>query len=241
MAKDLKAAALKAVQKKSLNMENVSNKDSEKSKMYKDYFSLEDGKPIAFDSLCKRVKRRLSDIDRASTGAMLDLFFLYQNWNGFYSRTDSFSKYLKDDIQISRTHAYGIINSVELLNQYFIHRGNQEADLGNFMNEITSSIESIGISKLITISAMKDDEQKYGFVDRLLEGENITVEALRQKPEKKENPPKRVTAVSINGDDLKVVDQVVLRFESQNQEIRKSVVKVVEKWYLKSLQPKKGK
>lgn len=240
MSNDLKDAALKAVQKKA-NVEKIPDSKSEKSKLYKDYFSLETGEPIALDTISKRVKRRFADIDRASVGSMLDLFFIHQNWSGFYKRADSFSKYLKDEVQISRTHAYGIINSVELLNQYFIHKGNHEADLSNFMNEITSSIEDIGISKLITIAAMKDDDEKFGFVDRLLDGEEITVEALRQKPEKKEKSKPKQTTVKMDGNDLKVGDTQVLTFQSENEVIRRAVLKVVENWYLKSLTPKKAK
>lgn len=239
MAKDLKAAALKAVQKKPGKVEEKDNSSHQKSKLYKDYFSLDMGEPIDLDKISKRVKRRFSDIDRASTGAMLDLFFIYQNWSGFYSRTDSFSKYLKDDIQISRTHAYGIINSVELLNQYFIHKGNQEADLGNFMDEITFSIEDIGIKKLIILSARKDDS-KYDVIDRLLKGEKITAETLLQKPDKKEKP-KVTTAVTFKGNELKVGNTSILTFQSENEAIRKAVMKVVETWYLKSLTPKKVK
>lgn len=239
MAKAFKAdTALNIVKKKS-NVENLPDSNSQKSKMYKDYFSLETGEPIALETISKRVKRRFSDIDRASVGSMLDLFFIHANWKNFYKREDSFSAYLKT-LGLSRTHAYGILNSVELLNQYFIHRGNQEADLSNFMNEITSSIETIGISKLITIAAMKSDE-KFNYVDRLLEGEKITVESLRQKPEKKEQPKPKQTSVKMEGNYLKVGNTLVLTFNSENEVIRKAVFKTVEKWYLKDLEPKKEK
>ena len=86
MSNDLKDAAMKAVQKKSVNVENSTYSKPERSKLYKDYFDLKTGEPIALEAISKRVKRRFADIDRASTGAMLDLFFIYQNWTGFYSR-----------------------------------------------------------------------------------------------------------------------------------------------------------
>ena len=239
MSKDLKDAAMKVVKKKSVNVENPPNTKPEKSKLYKDYFSLETGEPIALEMISNRIRRRFRDIERASTGAMLDLFFVYQNWSGFYSREDSFSKYLKD-LGVSRTHAYGIINSVELLNQYFIHKGNQSSDLNNFMNEITSSIDEIGIKKLIILSARKD-ESKYEVIDRLLEGEKITAETLLQKPEKKEKPAPKQTAVKMEGKDLKVGNTLVLTFNSENDAIRKAVFIAVEKWYIKDLEPKKVK
>ena len=241
MSNDLKDAAMKAVQKKSVNVENSTYSKPERSKLYKDYFDLKTGEPIAFETITKRVKRRFADIDRASVGAMLDLFFVYQNFNSFYKREENFSKYLKDEVQISRTHAYGIINSVELLNQYFIHKGNHtEADLSTFMNEITSSIEEIGIKKLIILSARKDDS-KYDVIDQLLAGEKITAETLLQKPEKKEKPTPKQTTVKMEGNDLKVGNTLVLTFNSENEVIRKAVFKTVEKWYLKDLEPKKVK
>jgi len=240
MSNDLKDAAMKAVQKKSVYVEKIPHTKSDKSKLYKDYFDLKTGEPIALEAISKRVKRRFADIDRASTGAMLDLFFIYQNWTGFYSREDSFSKYLKDEVQISRTHAYGIINSVELLNEYFVHKGNQSDNLGDFMNEITSSIEDIGIKKLIILSARKDDS-KYDVIDQLLAGEKITAETLLQKPEKKEKPAPKQTTVKLEGNNLKVGNTLVLTFNSENEAIRRAVFKTVEKWYLKDLEPKKVK
>ncbi len=239
MTDGLKDAALKAVQKKSVNVENLPNSTPQKSRLYKDYFDLKTGEPIALDAISKRVQRRFSDIDRASTGAMLDLFFIYQNWTGFYSREDSFSRYIKD-LGISRTHAYGIINSVELLNQYFIHKGNQTDDIGKFMEEITSSIEEIGIKKLIILSARKDDS-KYDVIDQLLAGENITAETLLQKPEKKAKPKPKQTSVKLEGNDLKVGNTLILTFNSENDAIRTAVIKAVEKWYLKDLEPRKVK
>ncbi|MDC7246844.1 MAG: hypothetical protein PQJ35_00730 [Sphaerochaetaceae bacterium] len=239
MSNDLKDAAMNAVKKKSVNVEKSAHSKDVKSKLYKDYFSLDTGEPIALEMISNRIRRRFRDIDRASTGAMLDLFFVYQNWTGFYSREDSFSKYLKE-LEVSRTHAYGIINSVELLNQYFIHKGNQSSDLSDFMNEITSSIEEIGIKKLIILSARKD-ESKYEVIDRLLEGEKITAETLLQKPEKKEKTKTKQSTVKMEGNDLKVGKTLVLTFNSENETIRKAVFRTVEKWYLKDLEPKKVK
>ena len=240
MSNDLKEAAMNAVQKRTLNMESFPDSKPQQNKLYKDYYDLQTNEPINLESITRRVKKRLAEIDRSSVGSMLDLFFIYQNWTGFYSREDSFGRYLKDEVQISRTHAYGIIHSVELLNDYFVHRGNQTSDLGNFMNEITSSIEEIGISKLIVISAMKDDDQKFGFVDRLLEGENITVETLLKKPEKKQKAESKQTAVKVDGNDLMIGDTLVLTFNSENKAIRNAVFKVIEKWYRKDHQPKRG-
>lgn len=108
------------------------------------------------------------------------------------------------------------------------------------MNEITSSIEEIGIKKLIILSARKDDS-KYDVIDQLLAGENITAEALLQKPDRKEKPKPEQTTVKLDGNDLKVGNTLVLTFNSENEAIRRAVFKTVEKWYLKDLEPKKVK
>ena len=42
--------------------------------LHKDYFSLETGEPIPFEQITKRIRKRFADIDKASVGAMLDLF-----------------------------------------------------------------------------------------------------------------------------------------------------------------------
>ena len=238
MSDNLKDAAIKAVQKKSSNIETTEIKQHN-NKFYKDYYSIEDGQPISLDQITTRIKKRFSDIDRTSKFLCLDLFFVYQNWTGFYSREDSFSKYIKD-IGISRTHAYGIINSVELLNEYFVYKGKQSDDLNSFMDEITPSIEEIGLKKLIILSARKDDS-KYEVVDKLLSGEKITAATLLQKPDKKEKPTPKQTTVKIEGNNLMVGDALVLTFNSENKAIRHAVYKTVEKWYLKDHEPKKVK
>ena len=238
MSNDLKDAALKAVQKKSSKADSTVVKP-QNNKFYKDYYSIDDGTPISLEQITTRIKKRFSDIDRTSKFLCLDLFFVYQNWTNFYSREDSFSKYISD-LGISRTHAYGIINSVELLNEYFVYKGKQSDDLNNFMDEITSSIEEIGLKKLIILSARKD-ESKYEVVEKLLNGEKITAATLLQKPEKKEPSKPKQTTVKMDGNDLKVGNTLVLTFNSENDDIRKAVYKTIEKWYLKSLEPQKVK
>lgn len=148
MAKDMKSVALKAVQKKTGKVEENDNSSPQKSKLYKDYFSLDTGQPIALDKISKKVKRRFSDIDRNSALAMMDLWFMHAQWNYFYSRTDSFSKYVREELEISRNHAYSILSSVTLLQEFFIYKGNTDSEVGDFVQQITSSIDNIGMGNI---------------------------------------------------------------------------------------------
>jgi len=201
------------------------------SPMYKDYFSLETGEPIPFDQLSKRIKKRFAEIDRSSTSSMLDLFFLHQNWTTFYKRDDSFSKYIKETLQISRTHAYGIINSVKLLNQYFSYKGESAPAMNSFIDEIASSIEDIGIKKLIIISTIKDEDKRFNLVDKLLNGDDISADELENKVERKSvtNPD-----VLLTNNEIQFSGTSILRFENTVDEcLRKSVYKAVLGYYRK--------
>jgi hypothetical protein len=226
MAKFNAENAMKVVKK---GERTIPSEPIDKGKLYRDYYSLETGEPIPLEQISNRIRKRFNDIEKASVGAMLDLFFVYQQWTGFYSRTDSFGKYLKDDIQISRTHGYGIINSVELLYEYYIHKGLQADDLENFMGEVSSSLESIGVKKLGIISALKNDDQKYDFLERLIGGETLSANDLKVKsaPKEKQNIP-----VTLKDNDILIGDKVALTFQSTNKQLRKKVLTAVKKHYL---------
>jgi hypothetical protein len=238
MSDDLKEAAMKAVQRKAPVKKPEPDSTTQQSKLYKEYYSLETGEPIAFEVISKRIRRRFADIDKSSAMAMMDLWFLHAQWISFYSRTDSFSKYIREELQISKTHAYAILNSVELLNQYFIHKGNTDSEISTFVNQICSSIEDIGIKKLSILSKIGSDEERFDYLDRLLGGEQITAEKLLEKPEKQDKPEKIKTMVKMSGNDLMVGKTLVLTFNSENKIIRNAVLKAVEKWYINDHQPK---
>ena len=177
--------ALQVVKQKSnVNSENSAH-SNQPSALYKDYFSLESGEPIPFDQLTKRIKKRFSDIDRSSVFSALDLFFLHSNWQAFYKREDSFSKFIKETLLISRTHAYAILASVKLLNEYYSHKGSDAPSMGTFLDEVSASIEDIGIKKLSIISGIKDEQKKFTLVDKLIGGEEITADELEAKVERK--------------------------------------------------------
>jgi len=232
MASDFKPEhAMKLVRKVS-NVEEFPVPNPEPV-LNKDYYSLETKDPIPFDQLTKRIRKRFTDMDRASAGAMLDLFFLHQHWASFYKRNESFSKFIKDELQISRTHAYGVINSVSMLIEYFAHKGDAAPDLSTFLTAVSSTIEEIGIKKLIVISALRDPARKFSLVDKLLEGEAITSDDLEATIERKP-----ITKLFVILDSRIIyVDKVeLIQFgEGASTELQNVVLKAVSKQLRKEL------
>lgn len=197
------------------------------NKLYKDYYDISSGEILPLEFITKRVVRRFFDIDKTSVLAMLDLFWIKTNWKE-YGRTETFSSYLQE-IGLSKTHAYGILNAVKLLNEYFQYKESNK-ELTDFMLEITSSIETVGIKKLIIISAVKDSQTQFEYLDRLLLGEEIPASYLLKKPEKKE---KKKSKIKLDGLDLKLGKDVVLTFTTEDKKLIKAISNTVDKFYSK--------
>lgn len=224
MSNDLKEAALKAVQKRKVPVKESPHEIS--NKLYRDYYSITDNEPIALEVITKRVIKRFLDIEKANVGAMLDLFFVYSNWEGFYSRTDSFSSYLQT-IGLSKTHGYGILNAVKLLNEYFLKKGETNSEITDFMSAISNSIEEVGITKLIIISSIKDKKNKFNCLTQLLEGEEITAATLLKKKSKSRKKSK----VKLVGQELKVGKEIILTLQTVDEKLIKAVTKTVDRFY----------
>jgi hypothetical protein len=209
------------------NIKTFPDTDTAPNPLYKDYYSLTDGKPISFDTNSSRLKSRLNELERTQGKICLDLFFLWSGWDSFYSRTDSFSRFLKEEILVSRSFAYGIINSVQMLVEYYQHQTG--TDLADFMSEIAAAIEDVGISKLILVSNLKNKVQKHSLVEKLIEGEDISVNELKAIPkEKRDVPP-----VVLQGKDIIFEGEIVLTFGSDDEALMKSVQSSVQKYYQK--------
>ena len=228
MAKDFKAdTAIIAVGKKKLNVENSTHS---KGKFYKDYFSLDTGKPIPLDQITKRIKKRFADIDRMSIFAMLDLFFVHENWN-LYKKEGSFGNYLKEEVKISRTHGYGVLNSVSLLTDYLSSKGDKAPDLLSFIDEIANTINEIGVKKLIIIAAMKEEDRKFSLLDKLLRGEKITSDELLAIPKSK-TTPKKVT-LEVKDDILIYKDKEIIQFLSDDKGLQEYIKKHIGIYFVK--------
>ena len=224
MAKDFKTdIALKAVKK--TNMENSTHSKAENT-LYKDYFSLDTGNPIPFDQITKRIKKRFADMDRMSINAMLDLFFVHKNWT-LYKKEGSFANYLKEDVQISRTHGYGIINSISMLTAYLSSKGDKAPELLSFIDDISSTINEIGVKKLIIIAAMKEEDRKFTLIDKLLRGEKITSDELLERSKKVVFSAQKVV-MEEKDDILTYKNEEIIKFLTFDKELRKYITKSIE-------------
>jgi hypothetical protein len=218
MAKDYTQAALHIVGRKSSPAPKPSTTSPS---LHKDYYSLDSGAPISFDTLSSRIQKRLRDIDRTTAYTMLDLFFLHANWQSFYSRTDSFTRYLKEELHLSKTHAYGMLGSVQMLGEYFESKGSK-LDLTDFISELQKVLDEVGIRKLIQLSAMKDDS-KYVLLENLLDGEDVQLSQTK---------PRSITKnTSIEGDALFYKREKILTFSVPDTVLRKKIEKIVNSYY----------
>ncbi len=179
-----KDVALQVVKKRELTQSEVDETDV--NPLYKEYFSIETGMPIDFNQITKRIKRRFSEVNKLSIHIIMDLFFVYNHWTSFYKRGDSFSKYLTQELEISRTYGYGLINAVSLMQKY-INQIDREIKVEDFIKEISAVIDQIGITKIISISTLKDEEQQYQLLDRLLKGEEVNITAIKEEKRKTDN------------------------------------------------------
>ncbi|GHU01355.1 hypothetical protein FACS1894147_01050 [Spirochaetia bacterium] len=194
------------------------------------YFDLETKEPIEMALLVERIKQKREEFDKVSVVLMLDLFFLHKNWKGFYHRTDNFKHYLRDDLKISRTHAYGIIRSVNFLMDYCKQRGEAVPDMDDFIAVITQSIETIGIGKLIKISYLKG-EKGFELFNRALSGSKIEDEELKQSKKEKTAKP----SLDIVDNKLIFENEPLLEFlEGSDANIKECVRTALERYLQKN-------
>jgi len=114
-------------------------------------------------------------MDKLSIEAIMDLFFIYHNWNNFYKRGDSFRYYLKNNMPISRSYAYDIIRAIKLLIEY-----HQKVSSQWTLLDIENSIESTGIKKLRLISHLRNKENKYKILKKVLSGKDVSESEIKK-------------------------------------------------------------
>ncbi len=208
-----------------------------KSKFYRDYFNLETGKPIEFDKITTRIKKRFQEMDKLSVLSMLDLYFVHQNWQSFYNRQESFKKYLSDEIQISKSHAYGILTTVEMLKTYYESKVKKSlTGETRFVDEIAESVEGIGIKKLRILTTIKDKSLKNVILGKLVDGENITSDEIAEMAKKTKPSPGKTKSVQVTltGTNVSFKNQSILNFDTTEIELINAVVKTVKNYYKKA-------
>ncbi len=205
-----------------------------KSKFYRAYFDLETGKPIEFDKITTRIKKRFKEMDKLSVMSMLDLYFVHQNWQSFYNRQESFKKYLSDEIQISKSHAYRILTTVEMLKTYYESKATKSLPGETlFVNEIAESVEGIGLKKLRILTTIKDKSLKNKILGKLIDGEKFTLNEIVEMTKKTKPSASKTKSVQVTltGTNVSFKNQSVLNFDTKEEGLINAVVKAVKNYY----------
>ncbi|GHV87381.1 hypothetical protein AGMMS50255_6770 [Spirochaetia bacterium] len=208
-------------------------KDGDKQDlMFKAYYSEDTLDPIPMNQLVKRIRKSFSAMDKTSAVVMLDLFFLHQNWASFYKREDSFSRYVKEELKISRTYAYSILNSVKCLVDYYGQKGKDAPQVDGFIVDITNSIDNLGIRKLYEISTIRDEKQKFLLLEKAIEGVAIPDEEFSVKKPKVEKL--KISDLAVENNQLMFENKPILVFlEELDEKIRDYIVKSVSRFLQK--------
>ena len=85
----------------------------------KRYYNIQINQPLPLSELEERIRYSIRKMDKLSVNIIMDLFFIYLNWNTFYKRGEAFTGYLKKNFPFSRAYAYDIIRTVKMLIQYY--------------------------------------------------------------------------------------------------------------------------
>ncbi len=205
-----------------------------KSKFYRDYFNLETGKPIEFDKITTRIKKRFKEMDKLSVLSMLDLYFVHQNWQSFYNRQESFKTYVTEELRISRVYAYGVLNAVSLVDEYLSQKGKMcNTGVTHFVNDIAGVLDNIGIKKLRNLSRVKDKSLKYGLLDRLFDGEQLTSDEIVELTKKAKPSVGKTKSfqVTLTGTNVSFKKQSILNFTTKEEGLITAVVKAVKNYY----------
>ncbi len=213
---------------------NIVVAEDGKSKFYRDYFDLETGKPIEFDKITTRIKKRFKELDKLSVLSMLDLYFVHQNWQSFYNRQESFKSYVTEELKISRVYAYGVLNAVSLVDEYLNQKGKMcNTGVTHFANDIAGVLDNIGIKKLRDLSRVKDKPLKYGILDRLFDGEELTSDEIVKLTKKIKPSSGRSLAVQVvlTGTNVSFKNQSILNFNTKDDGLINAVVKAVKNYY----------
>jgi hypothetical protein len=215
--------------------------EEQKSAFYREYFDLESGEPIALDRITTRIRKRFSEMDKLSVLVMLDLYFVHQNWSSFYNREDSFKSYVMEDLKISRVYAYGVLNAVSLAEEYFRQKGEMcNTGVTHFERDIAEVLDRIGIKKLRMLSKVKDDGLKYGILDRLVDGEQLSSDKINKLIAERKIIPEKQPALEakVNGKTVSVDGIDILTFKESDDGLKNAILMAVTAYYRKNAKGK---
>jgi hypothetical protein len=187
-----------------------------------------DDKLVPVDEVIDRIRGSFAKIDTASAEAMFDLYFLHQNWKK-YGRKDSFRKFIKEELKISKSYAYGIIKAAKCFKAYFEKHKMELEGIDNFLGTIQQTLEQVGIRKLLLITSVPGNEKKETLLTKVFNRETIADSEIEPKKAEKAQGTVEVTdnALSLNG-------TAVLTFTNDApQELRNAMVSWLKRYKVK--------
>jgi hypothetical protein len=187
------------------------------------YYDPTTDQPLPLDQIERRIRKNAERMNRLSVEMMFDLYFVHANWGTFYNRTDSFSKWLENSVDLSRSYAYDIIKVVRTMIAFAGESSDGDGPLQ--IEELGSRIEEIGLKKMKLISQIPDQEARYDFLRRALSGEpvrdNEIIERSRELLDSRIDRPSRVVdSVTIPG---VRIDSILQRIETDLTEAEDAV------------------
>ncbi len=103
----------------------------------------------------------------------------------------------------------------------------------HFVDDIAGALEGIGIKKLTVLSRVKDKSLKYGLLQRLFDGEELTSDDIAKltKKVKVSSGRSQTVQVTLTGTNVSFKNQSVLNFNTKEEGLINAVVRAVKNYY----------
>ncbi len=106
----------------------------------------------------------------------------------------------------------------------------------HFVNDIAGVLDNIGIKKLRNLSRVKDKSLKYGILDRLFDGEELTSDEIVKltKKIKPSSGRSQAVQVTLTGTNVSFKNQSILDFNTNDDALIKAVVRALKNYFKKA-------
>lgn len=188
--------------------------------------------PLPLETIAKRIAEADSSINKSIAQTALDIFFVRSNWATTYSRDKSqqFKTWLEETIPFSRAYSLDLLKCVKELVKYKSGENAKELD-DAVLATVHKVFENNGIGVLREIIHAPDDVRD-GYVERLLNGEEIPSSELKEI--KKTKQPKTNKVKHLVNHKLTLDGKVVLSLDAlakSNPNLAEKIENAIEKVY----------
>jgi hypothetical protein len=235
--KGLHSALPKNTKQKSKDKEvtvDFKSEEQKKHPLFLRYYNIETCEPLPVEEITKKINSNIRKTTKLTLWVMLDLYFVYANWNTFYKRGETFTQYLKENIPISKSYAYYAINAITMLVENSV--GGKLSTSGQLLHDsVVNALQNNGVKAISKISQIPDDDARNKIIKQVLNGATITENEIKEitNASVQQNDLTTHVKVHLDGQDLKLNDEVLLTFKTVDEEDRQGIVKVIQKYYQK--------